>query len=435
MKKILIILLLPFLFLSCSKENPVNIISTGQEGSLVFKIDRTSAPSGIELITLTLSRNGFETITANMNLMSDSTAELQLNSIFIGIWHLQVQAKNSNGLIEYKGETDVEIIENTIVQVNLTLYPVFGGTGGIQIFVNWAKNSWADYLGNPVLTNKNQPSNPLDVRISKVLFDEDKFKMWYTAMYSNGQGDVWYAESNDGISWNTIGTNPVLSKGSPDSWDSYTVSASSVIKVDNQFRMYYFGWNTHPFLSKGNIGYAVSQDGINWIKNSDPLLTSSNEYEYLGGLSVLALNNIYYMYFDYREADSINGFSNGQIKIGLATSLDGISWNISNANPVIESNLSWEGESVSFPSVIYDNNNFKMIYGNGSLQTHFGSAVSSDGINFSKDAYPIFNNLSSVNSLHRIAYPNFIKVNGKYRVYYSGEDWQGGVSICLLQKN
>src|SRR5664280_2906035 len=121
------------------------------------------------------------------------------------------------------------------------------GTGTIYIFVTWGTNNngkWIDFGGNPILTRTNNPSLPNHVAMGKVLFDNGIYKMWYQAVYNSAVASIWYAESQDGISWNTIGSSPVLSPGTSGSWDDYSIAPSAVIKIYDQYRLYYMGCRT-----------------------------------------------------------------------------------------------------------------------------------------------------------------------------------------------
>ena len=276
MKKTLMVFFLSFflLLIGCSKNNTVLNPPSNSTGGISFKFDPASVPTGVTVISATLTRSGYTTITKNLNLISDSTADVSIPAIQTGTWHLKVDAKDNNGTILYTGSTDVQVQESIIVQLNLTLNPVTTGTGSIYIFVTWGtinSSHWIDYGGNPILTRNNNPSLPNAVSEAKIIFDNGIYKMWYEAIYDGGQASIWYAESQNGISWNTIGSGPVLTKGDPGSWDDLSIVPSVVLKVNNQYRMYYMGCrDTYSELS---IGLAISSDGINWVKNSTPVMS------------------------------------------------------------------------------------------------------------------------------------------------------------------
>ena len=143
MKKLLVSLLFTvFILAGCGEENSVISPPTDSStGKLVLKIDKHNAPASVVFVEATLTRDGFQPISSEMNLLSDSTANLNLENIPTGLWHLKVDAKNQSGVVEYTGETDVNILANTVIDVNLTLYPIPGNTGGIQLLVSWGGSS------------------------------------------------------------------------------------------------------------------------------------------------------------------------------------------------------------------------------------------------------------------------------------------------------
>lgn len=139
MKKLLASFLFTvFILVGCGEEN--SVISPPDDSStgiIVLKIDKSNAPASVVLVEALLTRDGFQPIYSEMNLLNDSTANLNLENISTGQWHLKVDAKNQSGVIEYTGETDVTVLANTVIDVNLTLYPIPGNTGGIQLLVSW----------------------------------------------------------------------------------------------------------------------------------------------------------------------------------------------------------------------------------------------------------------------------------------------------------
>jgi predicted GH43/DUF377 family glycosyl hydrolase len=416
-----------FLLVGCSKNNNVVNPPSGSTGGITFKINHTTVPSGVTVITATLTRANFTTITKNLNLLSDSTGDVIIQAIQVGTWHLKIDAKDTSGTILYKGETDVTVQENVVVQLNLTLNPVSSGTGTIYIFVTWGTQNtsqWIDYGGNPVLTRVNNPSLPNCVRYGKVLADSGYYKMWYCAVYSGGVGNIWYAVSQNGINWNTIGSSPVLTPGTTGSWDEHFVVPSVVLKENNQYKMYYLG-STRDYGSL-SVGLATSIDGIHWVKYSNPVITPNEQYYSIGLTDIVQNGNMYLAYFDYTTLNSTGG------KIGLATSTDGLNWVMYSGNPILVSTLAWEGGSIHNPSVIFDNNQYKMVYGNAIGQNAFGMATSSDGFNFVKKEEPILRNRNTTNNLAQISYPFFRKFNNVSCIYYTGSTHSDGY-ICLVR--
>src|ERR1035438_897522 len=125
MEKIYLVFFLAFslFIIGCSKNNNVTNPPSNSTGGISFKFDHSSIPAGVVVISATLTRTNFTAITKNLNLISDSTADISIPAIQIGTWHLKVDARDNNGTILYTGETDVVVQENVVVQLNLTLNP------------------------------------------------------------------------------------------------------------------------------------------------------------------------------------------------------------------------------------------------------------------------------------------------------------------------
>jgi hypothetical protein len=410
MKKYLALTFFFFLLIAGCSNDPVSPPEVNKSGSILFKIDRLNAPSNVQTVTAILSRNGFENISSTMNLLSDTTADLELINIPAGTWHLVVNAKDSLGTVVYTGETNVNIIESMTIQVSLTLMPVSLGTGNIYIFVTWGSNlnlNWVDYTGNPVLTKYNCPGNPLKVAECKVIFDDGKYKMWYNAVFPSVVAKIYYAESIDGKNWVHPVQTPVLST-SVNSWDSYGVGVGAVIKDNGTYRMFYSGWDNNYTQS---IGLANSTDGINWTKVSGPVITGLNGNK-AAPQSGFKFNNVYYLYFS-----EVNDLNNNYVNVAVSQNLT--QWEI--VRNIITPDEVWEAGQVCYPSVIKESNQFKMIFQN-SLESAFGEATSTDGLTWIKSCNnPVVTRTQVANQwCTAICYPNFMVNGNTYRIYYSG---------------
>jgi predicted GH43/DUF377 family glycosyl hydrolase len=430
MKKSLAVICLSIILLiiGCSKNNNITNPPSKSTGGITFKIDPSNVPVGVTVITATLTRTNFASIIKNLNLLSDSTGDITIPAVQIGTWHLKVDAKDNAGTILYTGETDVTVQENVVVQLNLTLNPVSSGTGSIYIFVTWGTGNsgqWTDYGGNPVLTRTNNPSLPNHVAMGKVLFDNGIYKMWYVAVYNSGVSSIWYAESSNGINWNTIGSSPVLSPGIYGSWDDHAVSTAAVLKVNNQYRLYYNAWRVNYGMM--SVGLAVSADGIHWEKNTAPVIAANSQFYSIGLEDIIIKDSLYMGYFQYIIS------SGDSHKIGVATSYDGINWSMYSGNPILTATLPWEGGRIFFPTLVVENNQYKMVYGNAIGQNAMGMATSSDGFHFTKQSAPFYINTNTINKYVQITYPFYRKLNNEYRIYYTGVASSGELSINLLR--
>lgn len=145
-------ILLILFFNSCSQNEPTSPNDDQQAGKLFLKIDEENAPESVVWVEAFLTREGYDTLSGNLNLLSDSTADILMENIQAGGWHLKVDAKDSAGVILYTGETDIEIFAGFTTQVYLVLEPTGAGVGNIYIWVTWGipssfKNA-IDFDGN-----------------------------------------------------------------------------------------------------------------------------------------------------------------------------------------------------------------------------------------------------------------------------------------------
>lgn len=419
MKKLFLVLPIILLFSSCQlDDSSINSSSTIKDGSILLKFEPNSIPAGIVNVKATLNRQGFTTITGDLNILSDSTAEISIQYLASGIWHLIVQAKDSLNVVRFSGEADVNILENQVTQVNLTLFPTGTGTGGIHIVVHWGtpnQEQWQDYHSNPILLSSNSFYDYAGVSQCKIIFDNDKYRMYYVGLRDNGVGNILYAESQDGIMWIRPQSQPVLTPGDSIAWDTRGVGPDAIIKDGNVFKLYYRGTN---YAGVSHVGLATSSDGINFVKHPTPVLYSIQGSENnIGSHSLVKVNGVYYLYY------AANSGSPATLKIYLATSMDGINWTRYSGNPILVKTQAWEGTGITYASVIYDNNQFKMIYQMYAYKdTAFGSAVSNDGKNWTKlNTNPVFTAKRTFNYwASGIDYPFLMKAGNEYRLYYSG---------------
>jgi len=417
MKALAILLLISLSILSFSCSDQSNLINNKERGKILLKIDRANAPSSVTLITATLSREGYSNISSTLNLLSDSTADLLMDNIPAGNWHLKVDAMNDSMVVLYTGETEVNILAGFVTNINLNLQPTGQGTGSIYIYVTWGgatttNYNWIDNQTNPVLVGGNNYYDYYGIAQPVVLYDENKYKMWYYGDAGNAKKYVLYAESTDGKNW-VKHPGPVLSPGNSGSWDSWAVHPGAIIKENGIYKMYYSGWADQ--YGEWYIGLATSVDGINWSKKPNPILSSGSGWEYqIASCFIIKKNNQYYLYYTGRNMPYYS--------IGLAISNDGINFTKYSGNPILINDKPWEGTGILYPTIFWENNVYKMVYMNAQ-GTGFGLAQSSDGINWTKDPQnPFFRKDQTANGWgnSNIAYPNVVRVNNDFRIYYSG---------------
>lgn len=129
-----------------------------------------------------------------------------------------------------------------------------------------------------------------------------------------------------------------------------------------------------------NIKYAESEDGINWVRKGVIAIDYKDENEAgIVKASVIIENGLYKMWYSYRSFQDYRISRDSSYRIGYAESDDGINWirkdNESLALSVDEDINKWDGMMVEYPHVI-DVKGKRLIFynGNGFGKSGFGYA-------------------------------------------------------------
>jgi len=300
--------------------------------------------------------------------------------------------------------------------------------------VNWgtvpvSNFIFKDYVSNPILI-------PLDtgwdmnIRHPVVIHDGSKYRMYYTSLTYGARAAVGYAESQNGFDWSRPFDHPLIYPGpDPNLWDGQCITAGAIIKSNGVYYLYYTGFSSQN--GAWHIGLATSTDGTNWTKREEPVLRSGSGWEFqVIASSVIKKGNQFLLYY--------TGRSYPQYKIGVATSENGVDFVRNPAYPILSPTLGWEGSMNSTGSVIIEGDSLKMVYsarqGNN---TYFGMAKSVNGISWTKNSTPVFDNLSTSAGWAKssIDYPVFIKTDSQYRIYYGGYNGNQWTRIGVTIKN
>ena len=190
---------------------------------------------------------------------------------------------------------------------------------------------------------------------------DGKYKMWYTGQ-AREHSYIGYAESDDGLTFKRILNEPVMISEYP--WEGESVMNPCVMFENGKYRMWYSAGETY----EPNVNaYAESDDGINWKKSRiNPVFTNmrSNvfEQERVGGCQVIKTEDMGYLMF-YIGYEDIN-----TARICVAKSKNGIfGWERSSMNPIIEPTPdAWDKDATYKPTVIWNEDENKwMLWYNG----------------------------------------------------------------------
>jgi predicted GH43/DUF377 family glycosyl hydrolase len=270
--------------------------------------------------------------------------------------------------------------------------------------MNWMKDP-----NNPVMSGGGDGAWDRHVFWPNVIYNYDslRYEMWYgvsaartdESWFPNPMG---YAHSRDGITWEKY-FDPVM-EGTPGTWDAFTTRGQTVIRENGSYKMWYVGFSSED--DPGGIGYATSNDGLNWIKETsiNPVIVPEEAWE-AGGFRtvyVLPVEEGYKMWYTGWNVDR------SRADIGYATSIDGEIWvKDTQHNPVLTCGESeqWDSQFVVDPHVLRIDSLYYMFFG-GNNYPDFGTlrqtglALSTDGIYWEK-----YNDPSTDSEMYRDSDP------------------------------
>ncbi|MBU1119768.1 hypothetical protein KKA50_01040, partial [Patescibacteria group bacterium] len=305
-----------------------------------------------------------------------------------------------------------------------------------------------------------------------VIKDGDMYKMWYTGEDADSITRIYYATSNDGITWtkydntipsasDTTSTNGRIPLGMSGSGDSGGVYSPTVIQDDGGYKMWYTGFEDGEDWTNARIYYATSTDGLTWTKydntfpaDSDTTGTNGRVPQGFSGgdtvavtdASVIKDGSVYKMWYTGYASELLG-------RIYYATSTDGLTWtkydntvptdsDTTGTNGRIPAGTAGAGddERAGYPTVIKYGSQYKMWYSgqdSGSHGMRIYYATSTDGLTWTKydNAIPVNSDIVGGNGQipmgtlsHGDEYFSFdgvaIQDGETYKMWYIGEDDQ-----------
>jgi len=207
----------------------------------------------------------------------------------------------------------------------------------VQVF---GQTQFVKHLNNPIFGGTSETWDAYAIVNSSVVYDGEKYNMYYTAKpkaFAKNPYDmnIGYAYSNDGMNWEKYDSEPILKF--KEKWEKYGFYDVMVLFANSVWHM----WYTCPTdinLSNTYLGYATSDDGITWSKRAEKLNLSKSKSGWDSGgiipLSIIQYDEIFKLYYWGYEGDDPGDKKNHAI--GVAVSEDGINWEKEiSYNPII----------------------------------------------------------------------------------------------------
>ncbi|MBD3329451.1 hypothetical protein GF357_03080 [Candidatus Dojkabacteria bacterium] len=346
--------------------------------------------------------------------------------------------------------------------------------------ISYTSDSTPDFTGNVSIPINSFELDPVAVSLGtgydtawdthhvyspSVVYKDGSYHMWYSGYASTNM--IGYATSPDGVNWvkyddpavsdcglaESDDDGCVFSFGGGSFWDNSSVMDPEVIWDSDAgvFKLWYTGSDG----TNERIGYATSADGISWTRYDDGLVASCGFDEayddgciFSFGVSgswdstdvasptiVKESSSSYKMYYSGYVTD-------GNTRMGLATSTDGINWTRYD-DPALEEcgyleanddgcliDVGFAGEadsnSISPDTVFIDEATYKGWYsGSDGEDSFIFYMTSSDGISWSSNSEnPVLEkNVDNISPDQRsVLDASVVKIGSDYELWYSAKN-------------
>lgn len=241
-----------------------------------------------------------------------------------------------------------------------------------------------------------------EVNPGAVIYHDGRFHMFYNGLKQWPQGySIGYASSQDGIDWQRVQAEPILTIKDIEPGAHKNLVANSVLVDESGTWILYFSVAHSKDSFTGHIGRATAPAPQGpWQIDSEPVLRSGAEEEWdgngVGHASVVITEEGYVMYYTGFGEIELDGYRGVRGLVGLAKSVDGIHWEkydnpettdalYSNSDPVFRADPEkgvWDRWHILDPNVRYTGNSWTMIYRASTEHSYgdIGCATSEDGI-------------------------------------------------------
>lgn len=219
---------------------------------------------------------------------------------------------------------------------------------------------------------------------SSIVQHEDTLYMFYIGW--NPQVTVSYrlsiglAISDDfGLTFNRVSNGPICDRSFE---EPFFNTAPFVVLENNIWKMWYIsctGWeiiNKQP-EPKYHVKYTESTDGVHWKKKGVISIDYDEKAKAIGRPCIVKNNDVYEMYFSYRDILDYRTQKGKGYQLGKAISVDGINWEKKYDDTGIElSEDGWDSMMMEYCHVFnHDGIDYMLYNGNGFGEDGFGFAI------------------------------------------------------------
>ena len=283
-----------------------------------------------------------------------------------------------------------------------------------------------------------------------LIIDNDTIRIYFGTRSKDGVTRTTFIDLDSTDIYNLtvkyIHDKPIFDIGKIGTFDDSGANVSSIVKVDNVIYMYYIGWNPSTTVhTRNSIGVVVSKDNggsFQRIYDGSILDRTKDEPYYTGAVDVRKEKNIWKMWYTSGKVwKMINNKPEIQYYIKYAESNNGIDWTRENIDCICPLN---EFEATARPSVIYEDNVYKMFYSKRSIDGFRINSAQNYKVGYaeSKDAKKwnrLDNKINFDTSVmgwdsEAIAYPYILAHKNKKICFYNGNGFgKSGFGYAIIE--
>lgn len=196
------------------------------------------------------------------------------------------------------------------------------------------------------------------------------------------------AGSPTDVQFEPVEDNPVLAIGEDGTWDDTSIRFPKVLFHEGQYHMFYTSY--HSLSEPQAIGYAVSEDGVNWERVGDgPVFEASDgsgfdSFSISSAVPFVEEDGTWVLYYNGTDQPGAPPFGTG---IGRATAPTPTGpWTRLDEPILVTGSLRrWDGAFIFPDAVLQTDEGYVMYFsGNGTGKGMVGMATSPDGLNWTK---------------------------------------------------
>jgi len=263
------------------------------------------------------------------------------------------------------------------------------------------------------------------------------FRIYFSGRNDNNQSHIGWAEVDLNEPYKVVrySEDPVLSPGGLGCFDDNGVTPSCVLNLNcNERALFYIGWNPGSTVRMHLFGgLAISKNNGEFKRWSKaPVIERCRTDPYLNTAPwVVKVDNEYRMYYvsgtEWKHKDL------PRYNIKLATSKDGKHW--SRDGHICIDFKDDNENALARPYVIYEDNIWKMWFSyKGDAEYQLGYAESYDGLKWERrdDFSGVSVGKQGDFDSEMIAYAAIVKYNGKHFMFYNGNNYgYNGIGLAV----